>query len=135
MRYLLDPNICINLIQRRYLGAARAPLFASRQGQGYRWKKRYAGPAVGSGTGTPAAAGRECTTQDAGGRAAPRQSHFARRRHKKVGRPALKREVVRYITSHYSLKLRRACALIRKTRSAQYYLSVKDPKKAKAAQT
>jgi putative transposase len=47
-----------------------------------------------------------------------------------VGRPALKREVVNYIVSHYGLKLRRACTLIKQTRSTQYYQSVKDPKTA-----
>jgi putative transposase len=47
-----------------------------------------------------------------------------------VGRPALKPEVVKYIISHYGVRLRRACALIRQTRSTQYYRSVKDPKTA-----
>jgi putative transposase len=47
-----------------------------------------------------------------------------------VGRPALKREVVNYIVSHYGLKLRRVCTLIKQTRSTQYYQSVKDPKTA-----
>lgn len=35
-----------------------------------------------------------------------------------------------YIVSHYGLKLRRACTLIKQTRSTQYYQSVKDPKTA-----
>lgn len=39
---------------------------------------------------------------------------------KKVGRPALKREVVDYITDHYGLKLARACQLIKQVRSTQY---------------
>jgi putative transposase len=47
-----------------------------------------------------------------------------------VGRHALKRDVVAYIVSHHGLKLRRACALIKQTRSTQYYRSVKDPKTA-----
>lgn len=47
-----------------------------------------------------------------------------------MGRPALKREVVNYIVSHYGVKLRRACTLIKQTRSTQYYQSVKDPKTA-----
>jgi hypothetical protein len=42
----------------------------------------------------------------------------------------LKRDVVKCIVSHYSLKLRRACTLIQQTRSTQYYQSVKDPKTA-----
>jgi putative transposase len=33
---------------------------------------------------------------------------------------------VDYIVSHYGLKLRRACRLIKQTRSVQYYHSVKD---------
>jgi putative transposase len=40
----------------------------------------------------------------------------------------LKREVVKYIVSHYGLNLRRACRLIKQVRSVQYYRSVKDPK-------
>lgn len=47
-----------------------------------------------------------------------------------MGRPALKREVVNHIVSHYGVKLRRACTLIKQTRSTQYYQSVKDPKTA-----
>jgi putative transposase len=47
-----------------------------------------------------------------------------------VARPALKREVVDYIVSHYGLQIRRACRLIKQYRSVQYYKSVKDPKLA-----
>lgn len=32
-----------------------------------------------------------------------------------------------YIVTHYALKLRRACRLVKQTRSVQYYRSVKDP--------
>ena len=49
---------------------------------------------------------------------------------KKVARPALKREVVAYIVSHYDLNMRRACRLMKQSRSVQYYQSVKDPKQA-----
>jgi putative transposase len=35
---------------------------------------------------------------------------------------------VDYIVSHYGLKLRRACRLIKQSRSVQYYRSVKDPR-------
>lgn len=35
-----------------------------------------------------------------------------------------------YIVSHYGLKMRRACRLIRQARSVQYYRSVKDPQMA-----
>jgi putative transposase len=37
---------------------------------------------------------------------------------------------VDYIVSHYELKMRRACRLMKQSRSAQYYQSVKDPKQA-----
>jgi len=47
-----------------------------------------------------------------------------------VGRPALKREVVQYIVTHYGLNLMRACKLVKQPRSVQYYQSVKDPKLA-----
>lgn len=47
-----------------------------------------------------------------------------------MGRPALKREVVRYIMDHYGLALARACKLIRQVRSTQYLHSWKDPKLA-----
>ncbi|AKU20337.1 hypothetical protein ACZ75_01115 [Massilia sp. NR 4-1] len=47
-----------------------------------------------------------------------------------MARPALKREVVQYIVSHYGLKMRRACRLMQQTRNVQYYLSVKDPQLA-----
>lgn len=43
-----------------------------------------------------------------------------------MARPALKREAVEYIVSHYDLNMRRACRLINQTRSVQYYRSVKD---------
>ena len=33
-----------------------------------------------------------------------------------------------YIVSHYALNVRRACRLIKQTRSVQYYRSVKDPR-------
>ena len=45
-------------------------------------------------------------------------------------RPALKREVVDYIVSHYDLNMRRACRLMKQSRSVRYYQSVKDPKQA-----
>jgi hypothetical protein len=52
-----------------------------------------------------------------GRRIEPGQGYFAGSCIKKVGRPALKREVVNYIVSHYCLRLRRACTLIKQTRS------------------
>jgi putative transposase len=45
-----------------------------------------------------------------------------------VERPALKREVVKYIVSHNGLKLARACRLMKQVRSTQYLHSRKDPK-------
>jgi putative transposase len=50
-----------------------------------------------------------------------------------VGRPALKREVVRYVIEHYGLPLQRACRLMKQAPSVQYYRSVKDPKLALCA--
>lgn len=47
-----------------------------------------------------------------------------------MARPALKRDVVSYIVSHYGLKMRRACRLIKQWRSVQSYTSIKDPKLA-----
>lgn len=47
-----------------------------------------------------------------------------------MARPALKREVVDYIVSHHDLNMRRACRLMKQSRSVQYYRSIKDPKQA-----
>ena len=47
-----------------------------------------------------------------------------------MARPVLKREVVDYIVSHYELNMRRACRLMKQSRSVQYYRSIKDPKQA-----
>lgn len=47
-----------------------------------------------------------------------------------MARPALKRDVVAYVVSHYGLNMRRACRLVKQSRSVQYYRSVKDPKLA-----
>jgi len=35
---------------------------------------------------------------------------------------------VEYIVTHYALNVRRACRLVKQTRSIQYYRSVKDPR-------
>ncbi len=58
------------------------------------------------------------------------EADFAGCRLKKVARPALKKEVVAYIVSHYGLPMRRACRLMKQTRNVQYYKSVKDPRLA-----
>ncbi|MCA8350042.1 IS3 family transposase [Burkholderia cepacia] len=47
---------------------------------------------------------------------------------KKVARPALRRDVVDYVVSHYGLTMRRACRLVKQPRSVQYYRSIKDPR-------
>ncbi|NIF70274.1 IS3 family transposase [Burkholderia sp. Ap-962] len=47
---------------------------------------------------------------------------------KKVARPALRRDVVAYVVSHYGLTMRWACRLLKQPRSVQYYRSVKDPR-------
>jgi len=38
--------------------------------------------------------------------------------------------MVDYIVSHHDLNMRRACRLMKQSRSVQYYQSVKDPKQA-----
>lgn len=43
-----------------------------------------------------------------------------------MGRPALKREAVMYLTSHHRISQRRACALLRHPRSTRHYRSVKE---------
>ena len=88
------------------------------------------GDAVGSGARAQAAAGRERAAQEAGCRVEPGQGNPAGCCIKEVARPALKREVVDYIVSHYDLNMRRACRLMKQSRSVQYYQSVKDPKQA-----
>lgn len=45
-----------------------------------------------------------------------------------MGRPALKREAVVYMTSHHGISERRACRLIKQPRSNQHYRSCKDPR-------
>lgn len=44
--------------------------------------------------------------------------------------PALKRQAVQYIAEHHCCSMRRACRLLRQTRSTQYYRSVKDRREA-----
>ncbi|AHB04877.1 integrase [Pandoraea pnomenusa 3kgm] len=45
-----------------------------------------------------------------------------------MARPALRKDVVDYVISHYGLTMRRACRLVKQPRSTQYYQSVKDPR-------
>jgi putative transposase len=47
---------------------------------------------------------------------------------KKVGRPALRKDAVDYMTSHWGISQRRACRLIKQPRSNQHYESRKDPR-------
>ncbi len=82
--------------------------------------------AVGSGPRTQAVAGRECAAEEVGCRTELGQGHLARHSCKKVARPALRRDVVDYVVSHYGLTMRRACRLVKQPRSVQYYRSVKD---------
>lgn len=69
----------------------------------------------------------ELGTEDADRRIELGQSHLATRSCKKVARPALRRDVVDYVVSHYGLTMRRACRLVKQPRSVQYDRSVKDP--------
>ena len=45
-----------------------------------------------------------------------------------MARPALKKTAVVYFASHYGLMRRRACRLVKQTRSMQCYGSIKDPR-------
>lgn len=45
-----------------------------------------------------------------------------------MARPALKRQVVEYVTTHYAISQRRACRIVGQHRSNQYYRSCKDPR-------
>lgn len=47
-----------------------------------------------------------------------------------MGRPALRKNAVTYMTSHHGISQGRACRLIRQPRSRQYYQSRKDPRSA-----
>lgn len=47
-----------------------------------------------------------------------------------MARPALKRDAVDYVVSHYQIARRRACRLLQQHRSVQYYRSRKDPRLA-----
>ena len=56
-----------------------------------------------------------------------RQGHAAGRRSKKVLKPVKQREVMRYLVGRYDVSTRRACGVIKATRSSAYYRSRKDP--------
>lgn len=45
-----------------------------------------------------------------------------------MGRPALRKQAVAYVMSHYCISQRRACTLIKMSRSTLYYLPVRDPR-------
>jgi len=47
-----------------------------------------------------------------------------------MARPALRRQAVDYLVDHYAATRRRACRLVRQTRSSMYYRFRKDPKTA-----
>ncbi|CAN0643128.1 hypothetical protein BCEP27_20782 [Burkholderia cepacia] len=84
--------------------------------------------AVRSGARAQATAGGERAAEEAGCRTEPGQGHSAGCCIKKVARPALRRDVVDYVVSHYGLTMRRACRLVKQPRSVQYYRSIKDPR-------
>lgn len=45
-----------------------------------------------------------------------------------MGRPALRKQAVAYVMSHYCISQRRACTLIKLSRSTLYYRPVRDPR-------
>lgn len=45
-----------------------------------------------------------------------------------MGRPALRKDAVDYMTSHWGISQRRACRLIKQPRSNQHYCRRKDPR-------
>jgi putative transposase len=47
-----------------------------------------------------------------------------------MARPALKRQAVDYVVSHYGIARRRACRIVQQHRSVQYYHSRRDPQVA-----
>src|SRR5690606_12272814 len=79
-----------------------------------------------------AAAGGEHAAEEARRRAKPGQCDPAGCRLKKLARPALKRHAVAYILHCYAIARRRACSLVKQTRSTDYYRSVKDRREGSA---
>src|SRR5207253_2702814 len=53
--------------------------------------------------------------------------HAPGRTSKKVLKPVKQREVMQYLTGRYGVSTRRACHVIKTTRSSVYYASRKDP--------
>lgn len=43
-----------------------------------------------------------------------------------MGRPALRKQALAYVVGHYCISQRRACKLVKMSRSALYYLPVRD---------
>ncbi|MBN8884716.1 MAG: hypothetical protein J0I77_03265 [Rudaea sp.] len=77
-----------------------------------------------------AVAGRERAAEETGGGVEFGQGHSPGCRFKKMARPALKRVAVAYTVSRHCISQRRACRLLRQHRSAQAYVSCRDPRTA-----
>ena len=93
----------------------------------YRWKKQYAGLQSDQVREFKQLQDENARLKKLVAELEPGQGDPAGRRRKKLARPALKRHAVAYMVSHYGLKMRRACRLVKQTRSVQYYRSMKDP--------
>src|SRR5262249_14797142 len=74
-----------------------------------------------------AAAGRGDEVETPRGRLVARQDHAAGRDPKTVLKPVKQQEVMTYLMGHYAVSQRRACRVVRATRSMVYYRGRKDP--------
>lgn len=95
----------------------------------YRWNKQYAGMQSDQVRELKQLQEENARLKKAGCRAQPGQGDPAGRRFKKLARPALKRQAVAHIMRCYMVARRRACALIKQTRSTDYFRSTKDPRR------
>ena len=96
----------------------------------YRWKKQYAGLESDQVREFQATVRRERPAEQARGRVEPRQGCLAGCSIKKVPRPALKKEVVAYVTDCHGYSERRACSLTGQHRSTQRKPRTRDPRLA-----
>ena len=93
----------------------------------YRWKKVYGGMLPSEARELKQLRDENTQAETAGRRPVARQGHAAGCRSKKVLKPVKQREVMRYLMGRYAVSARRACRVVRTTRSSVYYKSRKDP--------